>query len=124
MTKATALIHPILHDPDTTLAPADPEAVRTCNEISDQKEVRNGREHAQTLAGNGEMIEIAFLACSLLQGGECMEVELRFYSQASPSIFECALYGQAAMAKWVVKNPNWSVARGYRCGPPSKIVKL
>ena len=78
----------------------------------------------QTLAGNGEIIEIAFLVCSLLQGGECKDVHLRFYSQAPPSVFECALYGQAAMAKWVVENPNWSVARGYRCGPPSKLVKL
>jgi len=70
------------------------------------------------------MIEIAFLACSLVLGGQCKDVQLHFYSQTTPSVFDCALYGQAAVAKWVVENPNWSVASGYRCGPPSKLVKL
>jgi len=70
------------------------------------------------------MIEIAFLACSLLEGGGCKDVSLRYHSDVPPSVFECTLYGQTAIAKWAAENPNWWVAHGYTCGPPSNVVKL
>ena len=70
------------------------------------------------------MIEIAFLACSLLDGSGCKDVSLQYHSEVPPSAFQCARYGEVAIAKWVVDNPNWSITRGYTCGPASKVVKL
>ena len=59
------------------------------------------------------MIEIVFLACSILHGAACKEEKLSFMAERV-SMFECFLYGQTEMAKWVEGHPNWSVNR-WRC---------
>ena len=46
--------------------------------------------------------------------GRCQKVE-----EGSP--FECLLFGQQAMAKWLNDNPGHVVRRGYRCVPGREI---
>ena len=68
-------------------------------------------------------IEVIFMACSLLNGQQCREVHLGFYSE-SLSHFECMLYGQSAIAKWTMDNPNWILKRGYKCGRAGQFAKV
>ena len=70
------------------------------------------------------MLQIAFVVCSLLHGGECRDIALSFHSEKQASPFECMLYGQLAIAKWQREHPNWQKKGGYTCGPPSRLVKL
>lgn len=69
------------------------------------------------------MIQIAFLACSILHGSVCKDVNLTFHTE-SLTVFECMKYGQFSIAKWQKKHPNWHIMGGYKCGPPSKFAKI
>ena len=68
------------------------------------------------------MIEIWFIACSLLAGQQCRDVHLTFYSD-NLTPFECMHYGQSAIAKWTMENPNWILKRGYKCGRAGQFAK-
>jgi hypothetical protein len=87
------------------------------------------------------MLEIVFLACSLLAAdGHCKSVHLManpgetlvglvsdpIYAEASPiTPVSCAKNAQTEMAKWQGENPNWSVGRGgFKCQPASTMAKI
>lgn len=70
------------------------------------------------------MLELTFIACSLLNGNVCEQKRLTFMENpGSISAFSCGLYGQIEIAKWRRENPNWSVAQGYKCRPAGQMAK-
>jgi hypothetical protein len=70
------------------------------------------------------MIEIVFLACSIVVGPTCVEKTITFFEQpGSISTFSCGFYGQVELAKWRSANPNWCVPRGYKCRPAGVMAK-
>lgn len=84
------------------------------------------------------MLELIFMACSLLNGNACKSVSLflhptetlvgrvdqPIYAEASPvTPVACAKNGQAEMAKWVNEHPNWTTGRGFTCRPAGVMAK-
>lgn len=70
------------------------------------------------------MIEIAFAACSILQGAACRE-DWRLSFDADPghiSAFACATYGQVALAQWAEGHPNWRIT-SWTCRPAKAVSK-
>ncbi len=63
------------------------------------------------------MIEIVFSVCSILHGAQCHQERLSFVSDPGElSVFACAKYGQAHLAKWAGEHPNHSIHR-WSCRP-------
>lgn len=61
---------------------------------------------------------LTFLACLGGQpDGRCQKVELAW--EGTP--FECMLFGQQAMAKWLSEHPGHVIRRGYRCVPGREV---
>lgn len=70
------------------------------------------------------MLEIIFMACSLLQGNMCEEKRLVFMEEPGTlTAFSCAKYGQMELAKWRAQNTNWCIPRGYKCRPAGQFAK-
>jgi hypothetical protein len=67
------------------------------------------------------MLELAFIACSLLEGQTCKDVKLTYASE-SISVHGCFLYGQHEIARWQDGHPNWQV-RGWKCRPAGLVAK-
>lgn len=59
------------------------------------------------------MIELIFVACSILHGATCVEHRMAFLANEIP-VFACAKYGQAELAKWSLSHPNHSIHK-WRC---------
>ena len=80
---------------------------------------------AHTLNPEGTMIEISFIACTLLAGQTCQEQRLTFMEQpGSLTVFQCAFTGQVEIAKWTREHPNWSLAPGgFKCRPAGMMAK-
>lgn len=71
------------------------------------------------------MIEILFIACSLLNGQTCEEKRLTFMEDpGSLSAFSCAFYGQIELAKWQMTNTNWCASQGYKCRSAGQYAKI
>jgi len=70
------------------------------------------------------MLQISFMACSLLLG-RCEEKQLTFLEDpATISAFACAFQGQVEIAKWTRTNPNWCIAPGgFKCRPADMMAK-
>ena len=49
--------------------------------------------------------------------GRCQKVELAW--DGTP--FECMLFGQQALARWLEENPGHVIRRGYRCVPGREV---
>lgn len=61
---------------------------------------------------------LTFLACLAGQpDGRCRSVEIAW--EGSP--FQCMMFGQQEMARWVRENPGYVARRGYRCVPGREI---
>jgi hypothetical protein len=58
------------------------------------------------------MIELIIVAC--LTSGECRDFPL-LYDAREVSLITCSLAGQAEVAKWQSRHPDWRVAR-WGCG--------
>lgn len=72
------------------------------------------------------MIEVVFMACSLVIGPVCQEQRLVFAQEpGSLTSFQCSMYGQFEMAKWAIAHPNWRIAPGgYKCRPAGIMAKI
>ena len=68
------------------------------------------------------LLEISFLACSLLAGQSCKDVHIPLHPQVSS--MQCMLFGQQELAKWVESNPNWSIPKGYTCSKVGSVANL
>ncbi len=68
------------------------------------------------------MIEIAAAVCLIADPKQCKEISLT-YEPDTISVFACAMYGQAELAKWSEGHPEWRVSR-WRCGEAGRVVKL
>lgn len=64
---------------------------------------------------------LAFIACSLMAGNACKEVQVPLMPEVNSH--QCMLFGQMEIAKWVRDNPNWCVGRGYKCGRAQDFVR-
>lgn len=60
------------------------------------------------------MIEIAFVACLLLDSEDCSDRQLTF-AAGEMSVAQCLMAAQPLLARWSVDHPGWRVAR-WRCG--------
>ena len=69
------------------------------------------------------MLEIAAIACTLFAPLQCKTVKLSFAGD-SPTPFQCAMYGQAELAKWTNEHPGWGIVHGFKCGPAGKYANL
>jgi len=59
------------------------------------------------------MIEIAFMACTLM--GDCRDERLTFIAQPGElSVYACAKYGQGHLSKWASEHPGYRIKR-WRC---------
>ena len=68
------------------------------------------------------MIQIVALACSILHGAKCKDVQLNF-EMAALTPTACMMNGQFALAAWVEENPNWTIAK-WSCGVAGQSARL
>jgi hypothetical protein len=68
------------------------------------------------------ILELSFLACSLLAGQSCKDVHIPLRPEVSA--MQCMLFGQQELAKWTIDNPNWSPSRGYTCAKVGTVANL
>lgn len=70
------------------------------------------------------MISIFFMACSIVNGGGCREMEISFANDgqfATP--YGCAIGGMMRLAEWKNEHPNHTVGR-YKCERTGKYARL
>lgn len=61
---------------------------------------------------------LTFIACLFGSPGQsCQTVEIAW--EGSP--YQCMMFGQAEMARWIREHPGYVVPRGYRCAPGREI---
>ncbi len=68
------------------------------------------------------MLELSFLACTLLAGQKCQDIHIPLLPEVSS--FQCMMHGQQVLAKWVMENPNWTISRGYTCAKVGTVANL
>ncbi len=67
------------------------------------------------------MLELVVAVCLIGQPSQCKDVVLNFEADnATP--MQCALYGQAEMAKWLAEHPNYRIMK-WRCGAAGAFAK-
>jgi hypothetical protein len=62
------------------------------------------------------MFELVFSACLLTSAETCRDVHLTYEGQRI-SMMQCAVAGQAEMAKWIAAHPKYRIAK-FHCGTP------
>ncbi len=69
------------------------------------------------------MLEVSFLACSLLTGQKCQDIHIVLLPDVT--MMQCATFGQQAIGEWVRNNDfKWSVSGGYTCGKVGSYAKI
>jgi len=66
------------------------------------------------------VIELAFTACSIVQGARCFEKTLLF---SDVSLITCQTQGQQPLADWRNKHPNFTIGR-WQCRPAGQFAKI
>lgn len=65
------------------------------------------------------MIELAFVACSLLSPYQCKEQTLTF----DVPIMQCMTGAQVPLSEWVASHPGWRVDK-YECRAAGRFAKI
>ena len=60
------------------------------------------------------MIEIVMTVCLIAAADKCEDVKLNFMAQ-SVTPYQCMMYGQHEISKWMEGHPKWRIQR-WRCG--------
>jgi hypothetical protein len=69
------------------------------------------------------MTEIVALVCTLMSPLQCRDLHLVFAAeQVTP--FQCFLYGQTELGKWVSEHPGWQIKHGFKCAPLGRYAKI
>ena len=61
------------------------------------------------------MLQLFFTACTMV--GVCQEVR-QTYQSTDVTLFQCMLYGQSEMAKWMELHPGYYLVGRWSCGKP------
>lgn len=67
------------------------------------------------------MIEIVLSVCLVANPGSCKDVNLTYMAE-SVTPYQCMVYGQSEIAKWVNVHPKWKVQR-WKCGVAREYAK-
>ena len=68
------------------------------------------------------MLELMMTVCLSLNERDCREVRLNFEAD-NTTPFQCALYGQIEMAKWIERHPAFRIKQ-WRCGQAKQSAKI
>lgn len=68
------------------------------------------------------MLELIVAVCLIEDSSRCKDVHLTMLEgRASP--FECMMYGQVEISKWIEANPKWHLQR-WSCAPAGQFANL
>lgn len=69
------------------------------------------------------MFEIAFVACSILNGARCVDKVLTFEDSGQGVMpYACMMPAMHELAKWQEQHPNWTI-NGWRCGAAGRFAR-
>ena len=69
-----------------------------------------------------QLVDLIFLACTLVSPGGCREYHILF--QSAGSLRSCTMEAQPYLAQWIGEHPNLRVARWHCAWPQATMIRV